>query len=372
MCHFYANPLSVFMPIITVEDMPWVQSEHFEGIRSMPSFRQHVENMLEDGHHVGARQLLESNEHVLKLVETAMKDRNAWISNLLRCTQILVSLGIDKNDFTDTFIELMTDGIELNSEDSAVVDAVQKLGPKQIISTMERVQVALTTNDGVRTPTSDDDRVSSQLAELVASAQRTVATAEEAGHTLRSQYSGQTKVVRTTVIAQRVQLSRDSATLTDTDKDFTNTVDSFVALLRKECSCEPATGVPLHEIWFYNSRTPYRDVFVPKPRAVFERSLTRPRDYLGCDCCDDAGNASALAPPAAILYKLYQEAGALINVADLWTAFSGIVGSDEGDEEVDERGTLALFYQGLAELRALGFVKGSKKKTDHVAKVKWL
>lgn len=372
MCHFYANPLSVFMHVTTIEDMPWVQPEHFEGLRSMPSFRKHVEDKIEDGYHIDARQLLESNEHVLKFVATAMKDRNVWIANLLRCTQILVSLGTSNNDFTDTLIELMTEGIDLNSEDSAVVDAVQKLDPEQTISTMERVQAALGTNDGVRTPTSDDDNLSSQLAELVASAQRTMAAAEEEGHTLRSQYSGQTKVVRTTVIAQRVQLSRDSATLTDTDKDFTNIVDSLVTLLQKECSCEPAMSVPLHEIWFYNSRTPYRDVFVPKPRAVFERSLTRPRDYLACDCCDDTGNASALAPPAAILYKLYQEAGALVNVADLWTAFSGIVGGEQGDEEVDERGTLALFYQGLAELRALGFVKGSKKKTDHVAKVKWL
>ena len=338
----------------------------------MPSFRQHVENKLEGGHYVYAQQLLESNEHVLRLIETAMKDRNVWISNLLRCVQILVSLGISKNDFTDTFIEVMSEGIELKSEDTGVVDAVQKLDPEQIISTIERVKAALTTNDGVRTPTSDDDRVSLQLAELVASAQQTAAAAEEEGHTLRSQYSGQTKVVRTTVIAQRVQLSRDSATLTDIDKDFTNIVDSFITLLQKECFCEPATSVPLHEIWFYNSRTPYRDVFVPKPRAVFERSLTRPRDYLACDCCDNGGNASALAPPAAILYKLYQEAGALVNVADLWTAFSGLVGGEERDEEVGERGTLALFYQGLAELRALGFVKGSKKKTDHVAKVKWL
>lgn len=338
----------------------------------MPSFRKHVESKLEDGNHVDARRLLESDEHVLGLVETAMKDRKVWISNLLRCTQILVSLGTSKNDFTDTFVELMAEGIDLNPEDSAVIDAVQKLDPEQIITTMEGVQAALTTNDGLRTLTSDDDGVSSQLADLLASAQQTVAAAEEDGHTLRSQYSGQTKVVRTTVIAQRVQLSRDSATLTDTDKEFTNIVDSFVSLLQKECFCEPATSVPLHEVWFYNSRTPYRDVFVPKPHAVFERSLTRPRDYLACDCCDDAGNASALAPPAAILYKLYQEAGALINVADLWTAFSGIIEGGEGNEEVDERGTLALFYQGLAELRAMGFVKPSKKKTDHVAKVKWL
>ena len=34
-------------------------------------------------------------------------------------------------------------------------------------------------------------------------------------------------------------------------------------------------------------------------------------------------------------------------------------------------GFRALFYQGLAELGFLGFIKHSKKKTDHVAKLAW-
>lgn len=376
MCHFYANPLSVFMSATANEGCDWIQPEHYEGIRSMPSFQQHVENSLQDGRLAHAKKLLLDDQHVLKLIETATNDKNVWVSKLLRCVQILVALGVTKGDFTNNFLGAMARGVDLTGEDSAVTDAVRKLDPEQVVSAMERVRGALSEDDGVRIPNSaEDTRICWQLGSLIASAERVMAAAEEDGHTLRSQYSGQTKVVRTTVIAQKVQLSRDSAALTEADKTFTEIVDSFVALLQKDCGCAPSTSLVLHEAWLYNSRVPYRDVFVPKPRAVFERSLGRPRDYLACDCCDDGGNASALAPPAAIVYKLYQEAGALINVADLWTAFSGIVGAeggDDGDDEVDDRGTLALFYQGLAELRALGFVKGSKKKTDHVAKVKWL
>lgn len=92
----------------------------------------------------------------------------------------------------------------------------------------------------------------------------------------------------------------------------------------------------------------------------------------------------ATLPATSILYHLYLEAGSLINVADLWSAFYALVSghkeeeeeSEENDEQqekqLDERKALVMFYRGLAELRAMGFVKSSKKKTDHIAKVRWL
>ncbi|KAG5742591.1 hypothetical protein H9Q72_014553, partial [Fusarium xylarioides] len=80
------------------------------------------------------------------------------------------------------------------------------------------------------------------------------------------------------------------------------------------------------------------------------------------------GETPATLPATALLYRLYTATGSLINVADLWAAFSALV--SEG--ETDERKSLVMFYRALAELRALGFVKASKKKADHIAKMKWL
>lgn len=374
MCHFYANPLSIFMSVEKGTELDWTQPEHLQGIRSLPSFQREVEKTLKADRPRDARNLLEDDKLLLKVIKTAKAAKTTWISNLLRCVHILVALGIHEEDFTGLYIELMARGSDLKSEDSGVIRSLRKMDPEQIVSAMERVRDALSTNDGVRPPHPDEDEsICSRLSTLIDSSKHAIADANESGHTLRSKYSGQTKIVRTTVIAQKVQLSQDSAALTDRDKVFTDIVDSFVSLLRAESSCRPVSSVFLHETWLYNSRAPYRDVFVPKPRAVFERALARPRDYLACECCDDEGGASPAAPPAAIVYRLYREAGALVNVADMWTAFYGIVGEEAGGEEgPDERGALAMFYQGLAELRALGFVKGSKKKADHVAKVKWL
>ena len=74
-------------------------------------------------------------------------------------------------------------------------------------------------------------------------------------------------------------------------------------------------------------------------------------------------------PVTCILYKLYLESGPLINTLDLWNAFYSIIGHERGEEAGNE--AQALFYRGLTELKALGFIKSSKKKTDHLAKLAW-
>ena len=79
---------------------------------------------------------------------------------------------------------------------------------------------------------------------------------------------------------------------------------------------------------------------MPAPRRAIERALSAPHDYLNCECCEGGGKGDAAAlsssqPATAILYQLYLESGALINIADLWAAFSAVVGT-EGEEEKGE------------------------------------
>ena len=79
------------------------------------------------------------------------------------------------------------------------------------------------------------------------------------------------------------------------------------------------------------------------------------------------GTLSSTQPSTAILYQLYLESGAMINVFDLWSAFNAIIGS----EKTEEKAVMAQFYHGLAELRNLGFIKPSRSRTDHIAKTAW-
>lgn len=75
----------------------------------------------------------------------------------------------------------------------------------------------------------------------------------------------------------------------------------------------------------------------------------------------------ATQPPTALLYQLYLESGPLINVFDLWSAFLAVAGDQHNDEQM----TMALFFQGLAEMKQMGYIKTSRKKADHLTKLAW-
>ena len=161
---------------------------------------------------------------------------------------------------------------------------------------------------------------------------------------LRSAYDVHHETLRTTVVAQKVSLSKITSTLSTQDNAYTKIVDRIYAIL---CTYFEATLINpqeliLTEILIFDSKSPHREVFTPKPRFAVERALSSPHDYLGCDCCcGSEGGLSATQPATAILYQLYLESGAVINTADLWSAFWTIVGGDGiEDEEAEQQRAL--------------------------------
>jgi origin recognition complex subunit 3 len=179
---------------------------------------------------------------------------------------------------------------------------------------------------------------------------------------LKSQYDLKNETMRTTVVAHKVELSRHRANMSADDAAYSKIVDQFhdwMATYMDE-KLVAASDILLNEIVMYDGRGPDKAVFMPRNRFVVERALSSPHDYLSCECCrgtgrDEAGEVrgrpvtergsfalltlevqSALSksqPPTALLYQLYLESGSTINVADLWTAFNGILTEDEEQEE---------------------------------------
>lgn len=142
----------------------------------------------------------------------------------------------------------------------------------------------------------------------------------------------------------------------------------------------PPTNLFLQEAFLTSNaqRAPLSTAIWPRPRHAIIRALSSPADYLACECCADITEDAVRAtlPATGMLWRLWCEAGAVVNVRDLWDAFRNVVvedrdGEEEGEGEgkngdqegiVNERMALALFYRGLAELRMLGFVKGSGRR----------
>jgi origin recognition complex subunit 3 len=160
--------------------------------------------------------------------------------------------------------------------------------------------------------------------------------------TLKSQYDLKNETLRTTVVAHKVELSRHKANISEEDAAYSEIIDNFHDWLADYLhdSLLPASEIPFSEILIYDSRGPDKAVFMPKHRYVIERALSSPHDYLNCKCCkntarDDTGEAALTKtqPCTALLYQLYTESGALINAADLWSAFNGILSEDGDDNE---------------------------------------
>ncbi|KAG6088421.1 hypothetical protein E4U15_006096 [Claviceps sp. LM218 group G6] len=386
MCHFYANPLSVLCSP-SRQDMPPLQKEHLEALRNLPSFRQTVEREVDNCTPSSlrhAKALLEDDDYLRAQVHMGYGHRRAWEDEFLRFLLVLQAAGVQQGPFSRVYVDGMASDPQLSSSSSSssesqheeLAQAIRRMDSGSLCTLLRRVIPIFQEGDPSlnlgAAAGETDARLVESLQTILEELEALKTAADKAGITLKSKYSSHGKVLRTTVIAQKVQLCQDSATLRDEDKKLTELVDDVVSLLSTHFHAHTDSDSPVvlfSECWLYESKSPARDVFVPRPRNAFERSLTRPHDYLNCACCKpDSDGLQATLPATAILYQLYLESGSLINVADLWSAFHTLVSR----EEDDKREALVMFYRGLAELRALGFVKSSKKKVDHIAKVKWL
>ena len=180
----------------------------------------------------------------------------------------------------------------------------------------------------------------SNMVELVKELEQVTNTLEDPRIPLRSAYDVHHETLRTTVVAQKVSLSKNTSTLSAQDSAYTKIVDHIHTNLRSyfNSSLVNPQDLFLNEILIFDSKSPHREVFAPKPRYAVERALNSPHDYLGCDCCGGSeGGLSPTQPATAILYQLYLESGAVVNTADLWSAFWTIVGGDDGEDEEAEQ-----------------------------------
>ena len=213
----------------------------------------------------------------------------------------------------------------------------------------------------------DLSEVRGALASLVAS--------QISSQPLRSEHDQQHSTLRTTVVAQKVSLSKHQAALSSQDTEYSELLSQIDEQIRAFLaqSIIPPKEMILNEVFVFDSKGVCRDALGPFPRKAIERALGTPHDYLDCECCEGEEGLKASHPATALVYQLYLESGSIVNIADMWAAFQAITGSEKADEENDteHEKLLGLFYRSLAELRYLGLIKGSRKRKDHVTKIKW-
>uniref|UniRef100_A0A7N8X8M1 Origin recognition complex subunit 3 n=1 Tax=Mastacembelus armatus TaxID=205130 RepID=A0A7N8X8M1_9TELE len=151
-----------------------------------------------------------------------------------------------------------------------------------------------------------------------------------------------------------------------------NEVLEFIDSLVKS-HLSPPDSQTLNEVSYYSSSATVRRHINATPRTSIQAALSSPYYYLQTE----DGSVSNAAPDICIAYKLHLECGRLINLYDWLEAYATVVSAAEGNSpDSDNFGKVdevkhARFIRAVSELEFLGFIKSTKQKTDHVARLTW-
>ncbi|KAF2397608.1 hypothetical protein EJ06DRAFT_533220 [Trichodelitschia bisporula] len=363
MTHFFSNGLSVFLS----EDLEWGDwaREHVEALRNLPSFRRFAEEKVKyPPSHFSVRQLLDRDDLLFNWARDTVAKSHKTMHLMAEAAKVVHAcrslVGKSNLLLSDLFMEALSGQLHDASHVRELFLTIKR-APSDQLSRLISTLLPLVPDEA-----STLEQIQEKLDALEAE--------NDSGHPLKSEHDVQNQTLRATVVARRVELSKLKASLSKADAEYTDILLQFHEWLEGYLSdllIDPE-DVLLSEITIYDRKAPHKLAFEPKPRHAIERALFAPHDYLNCDCCpvgtgpDSEGTLSFTQPPTSILYQLHLESGPLINVSDLFSAFRAIM-----DEEAEEKQILYLFQRALAELKYLGMVKSTRKKTDHIAKVSW-
>ena len=286
----------------------------------------YAQTLIERKEYEPLRTLLDDNESLGDVVVQEIKNGKQALQAILRATDVLFRLQSSSTLKTQTpwaemYIRAMRAELAGSVAFEEIMASIKKLPSDIMKDTLNHLA-------GMSVPFG--------LVDIMKELDQLTHGSEEPKVSLRSAYDVHHETLRTTVIAQKVSLSKNTSTLSTRDSAYTKIVDRIYAILCSyfETSLINPQDLFLNEVLIFDSKSPHREVFTPKPRFAVERALSSPHDYLGCDCCGGSeGGLSATQPATAILYQLYLESGAMINTADLWSAFSTIVGGDGIEDE---------------------------------------
>jgi origin recognition complex subunit 3 len=325
MSHFYASVPSVFLKHDVAFEQ--VSADAFEAVRTLPSFRHWVENMLEGGQVQDVRGILEENKLLFAQITKHLQSGLHSMTTLSHAAKVLANIRESLQ---------MSPSVRLSSIWTRAA-AGELIGSPLIRETMLSIK-KIPSDKLVLLLSSLRNLEGDYFALDTASAQdKLESLIQNADAPLRTQHDVRNDSVRTTVVAQKVLLSKHKAALSEQDKAYSELVTQFHDQLETYFTSsliDPKILV-LSEIFVFDLKSPHTEVFQPRPRFAVERALASPHDYLSCDCCSGVdGNPAALSatqPATAIVYQMYLESGTLINVTDLWSAFNAIAG--DGTEE---------------------------------------
>ncbi|KAM4866125.1 origin recognition complex subunit 3 isoform 2-T2 [Thomomys bottae] len=375
--HFYSQPLSVLCCNLLeakkrINFLSFNQCEH---IRRLPSFRRYVEKQASE-----KQVALLTNERILK-VETQSLLENLHVYHVnyflvLRCLHNFTS-SLPKYPLGRQIRELYCACLEKSiwdSEDYGSALQLLRMLAKDELMTILKKCVKVFNASSEKQLGGTAKKIEEFLAEF-----QNLDEAKEEEDASGSQSKGLQKTdlyhLQKSLLEMK-ELRRTSKKQTKFEilrEKVVNFIDSLV----REYLLPPETQ-PLHEVVYFSSAHSLREHLNAAPRITLHTALNNPYYYLKNEALkSEEGCIPNIAPDICIAYKLHLECSRLINLVDWSEAFATVVTAaeqmDGNASTSEERNEIihARFVRAVSELELLGFIKPTKQKTDHVARLTW-
>ncbi|XP_035466420.2 origin recognition complex subunit 3 isoform X2 [Scophthalmus maximus] len=379
--HFHSQPLSVLcckkkQALLNVTQLGHLDLER---VRQLPSFKRYVERQ----EHQEQVSLLTDDGHLKEVCQRLIKDLRKYHKNyypVLRCLHTLTSslprypLG---KQIRELHLICLEKNVSENEDYQSAMKLLKMLAKDELITLLQRCADILQSVKSKKMRTAHV-----QLEELLAkfkqldSAVETAPVVEENITSPVRNLQKKTDLFQLQKTLLEMNESRRSKKLSPFEV-LRNDALEFIDGLVKSHLCPPESQT-LNEACYYSSSATVRRHLNAAPRTSIQAALRTPYYYIQNDSLKtEDGSVSKAAPDICIAYKLHLECGRLINLFDWLEAYATVVSAAEGnDPDSDDYGKVdevkhARFIQAVSELEFLGFIKSTKQKTDHVARLTW-
>ncbi|GAA5803291.1 hypothetical protein HPULCUR_008770 [Helicostylum pulchrum] len=387
MHHFYGNPLSIFLPLLQMDEFDmtatlqqWMRSElisehHITHIRMLGSFKSYIESLVETDPKK-ALQLLEDDDYlIIEVIPSLLCDIKIYQKQFKMGFNLLVLLQTQFPSFSSLHKSRLMLLLEvLESKDGLgdnidmvrkLVSFVRKIDTEHVGKLLKEIRQLLQDYDDVNNSFLDQvsiwDKRYEQLMEAdgAYNARMNKKAKKLEGMVLENEGSRHTETAKKVQNESLEHLKRKGTEASKIAMDIADWCDKTLGHLLRSF-----TTLPLFEL-----------SFASQPRASVQTALTQPQHYLNCPCCNIEKSDQVIASEhdTCILYKLYLECGRLINLYDWFVAFGCVIEREKRpkNKALEENEVQARFIRSVAELQFLGFIKPTQRKTDHVIRLTW-
>ncbi|XP_020019385.1 origin recognition complex subunit 3 isoform X2 [Castor canadensis] len=376
--HFYSQPLSVLCCNIpeAKRRINFLSVNQCENIRRLPSFRRYVEKQASE-----KQVALLTNEKFLK-EETQSLLENLYIYHInyflvLRCLHHFTS-SLPKYPLGRQIRELYCTCLEKNIWDSeeyaSALQLLRMLAKDELMTILQKCFKVFNSSSEKQLGST-----AKRIEEFLAEFQSLDVEAKEEEEASGSQPKGLQKTdlyhLQKSLLEMK-ELRRTSKKQTKFEV-LRERVVNFIDYLVRKYLLPPETQ-PLQEVLYFGAAHTLREHLNAAPRIALHTALNNPYYYLKNEALkSEEGCIPNIAPDICIAYKLHLECSRLINLVDWSEAFATVVTAAEKidansatSEEMNEI-IHARFIRAVSELELLGFIKPTKQKTDHVARLTW-